>query len=113
MRASCSFRRSHRERNLTGTPDPDRIFGTARCDVIKGLAEDDVLFGKNNPRKMRKDNRRVKSPDVLIAAEGNDSLLGGPGRDSLDGGPGNDGLYDDDGTAGDVLADVGEGVVKS
>jgi Ca2+-binding RTX toxin-like protein len=91
-----------------GTPDDDRIDGTALGDslfglqgddVLKGHANDDCLFGgvgsdrlsgaAGNDRLLGDDaGRAVPGNDRLFGNAGNDLLVGGPGRDRLRGGAG-------------------------
>jgi len=91
-----------------GTPDDDRIDGTALGDnlfglqgddVLNGQANDDCLFGgvgsdrlsgaAGNDRLVGDDaGRAVPGNDRLFGSAGNDLLVGGPGRDRLRGGAG-------------------------
>src|SRR5829696_1374215 len=91
-----------------GTPDDDRIDGTALGDNLFGLQGDDVLNGRANDdclfggvgsdrlsgaagddRLIGDDaGRAVPGNDRLSGNAGNDLLVGGPGRDRLRGGAG-------------------------
>jgi Ca2+-binding RTX toxin-like protein len=91
-----------------GTPDDDRIDGTALGDnlfglqgddVLNGRAHDDCLFGgvgsdrlsgaAGDDRLVGDDARRAgPGNDRLFGNAGNDLLVGGPGRDRLRGGAG-------------------------
>ena len=95
-----------------GTPDDDRIDGTAFGDNLFGLQGDDVLNGKANDdclfggvgsdrlagaagddRLLGDDaDAGVAGNDRLFGNAGNDLLVGGPGRDRMRGGAGHNRL---------------------
>ena len=63
-----------------GTPEADRVFGTAGADIITGGAGDDILYGN-------------AGADIIKGGVGADTLYGGDGDDYLDGGVDADLLY--------------------
>jgi Ca2+-binding RTX toxin-like protein len=68
----------------------ERLFGTARADVLRGGAGDDRLAGG-------------AGADVLSGGAGNDRIVGGSGKDRLSGGAGDDVLDARDHHGGDVV----------
>jgi Ca2+-binding RTX toxin-like protein len=79
--------------SVTGTADPDRLYGTDGDDVIQGLDGRDHLLG-------------FHGDDEISGGAGDDTLSGGDGDDAIEGGDGNDVITP--GT-GDDVADGGEG----
>jgi Ca2+-binding RTX toxin-like protein len=86
-----------------GTPDDDRIDGTALGDNLFGLQGDDVLNGHANDDCLfggvgsdrvsgAAGNDRLLGDDTDAAVPGNDRLFGNAGNDLLVGGPGRDRL---------------------
>ena len=84
-----------------GTPDDDRIDGTALGDNLFGLQGDDVLNGKANDDCLfggvgsdrlsgAAGDDRLLGDDADGAVPGNDRLFGNAGNDLLVGGPGRD-----------------------
>ncbi|GAB4136902.1 MAG: hypothetical protein Fur0046_10690 [Cyanobacteria bacterium J069] len=78
---------------LTGTADPDLIFGEDGDDYLLGLADNDEINGGNGADLIQGN----AGNDLLNGAAGNDTLSGGIGDDTLNGGGGNDLLYADEG----------------
>lgn len=66
---------------LNGRANDDCLFGGVGADRLSGAAGDDRLFGDDA-------SRAVPSNDRLFGNAGNDLLVGGPGRDRLRGGAG-------------------------
>lgn len=86
-----------------GTPDDDRIAGTALGDNLFGLQGDDALNGKANDDCLfggvgsdrlsgAGGDDRLLGDDADGAVPGNDRLFGNAGNDLLVGGPGRDRL---------------------
>jgi|GEM_PF-1431826 len=80
-------------KNPTGTPNKDKLIGTAAADKFAGLAGADTLNGMAGNDTLDGGT----GDDVLDGGTGNDSLIGGDGNDQLLGGTGNDFLSGDKG----------------
>ena len=63
--------------DIVGTPDPDKIKGTSKSEVIVGGDGRDKISGGGGN-------------DLICAGPGHDQLRGNNGNDRLDGGPGSD-----------------------
>lgn len=98
---------------ITGTPQADRLLGTAQADTIDGLAGrdrilarggDDVVSGGAGADLLRGNagNDAISGgdgADLITGNLGDDTLDGGAGRDAIFGGSGNDRI-----TGGDTVA---------
>lgn len=88
--------------NKKGTPNKDKIVGSATADKLEGLAGNDVLNGLagNDTLDGGAGDDTLDGgvgKDWLIGGDGNDKLLGGSDDDKLEGGKGNDSLSGDQG----------------
>ena len=77
---------------ITGTDNPDVLFGNADSTFIEGLDGDDVLTGGGNSDYLL----GGAGSDILSGNNGDDTLIGGTGFDVLSGGEGNDVLQGDE-----------------
>lgn len=80
---------------IVGTAGPDTRTGTARTDLMFGLAGNDLLRGAGGPDCIAggSSNDRLfgdAGTDYLSGGAGNDTLVGGAGNDELRAGIGND-----------------------
>jgi Ca2+-binding RTX toxin-like protein len=71
---------------LTGTIDPDEIYGGGGDDVISGGLGDDSLYGEDGNDTINGDS----GDDLIDGGVGNDILNGGDGNDEIITGVGND-----------------------
>lgn len=82
---------------LTGTDEPDRLYGEAGADTLRGGKGGDSLYGG-------------RGADVLEGGDDGDHLYGGPGADTLRGGKGLDyARYDESSAAVTVNLATGKG----
>jgi len=89
--------------DITGTPEPDLLEGTALDDRIDGLGADDLITGGTGSDVIDGgDGADIvdggEGFDLVLGGEGDDFVLGEDGADFLDGGEGADALM---GGAGD------------
>jgi Ca2+-binding RTX toxin-like protein len=116
---------------LSGTPDPDVIYGYGGRDVVWGNGGDDEIYGGNDNDSLHggEDGDRIYGgqgvdvitgdvgDDELFGEEGDDFVYAGLGNDRLDGGTGADYMQGDDGDdtyyvdhTGDLISEFsGEG----
>lgn len=66
--------------NAAGSAFDDRLYGTARANVLDGRGGADVMYG-------------LGGDDIILGGAGDDRLVGGDGRDRLTGGAGADSFY--------------------
>ena len=77
---------------ITGTDNPDALFGNADSTFIDALSGDDVITGAGNSDYLL----GGAGSDILSGNNGDDTLIGGNGFDVLSGGEGNDFLQGDE-----------------
>jgi len=71
---------------IGGTPEDDKLFGTAEADMIRGKGGDDLLVG----RAGRDTLKGSRGADVMYGHRGRDYFVPGNGRDLVYGGKGDD-----------------------
>ncbi len=77
---------------ITGTDNPEALFGNAGSTFIDALSGDDVITGAGNSDYLL----GGAGSDILSGNNGDDTLIGGNGFDVLSGGEGNDFLQGDE-----------------
>ena len=71
---------------IGGTPEDDRLFGTAEADMIRGKGGDDLLVGRAGGDTLKGSS----GADVMYGHRGSDYFVPGNGRDLVYGGRGDD-----------------------
>jgi Ca2+-binding RTX toxin-like protein len=94
--------------NITGTANPDAIYGLSGADTLRGAGAGDTIEGGLGTDTIRGDagNDVVQGgagADDVFGDADNDTLYGNFGADFLSGGPGNDLIDAVDGTTTDVI----------
>ena len=91
---------------INGTPDDDRLIGTAKNDVINGFGGNDKLIGRAGNDTLKGGSGR----DNLRGAGGDDILIGGNGFDLLTGNQGRDIFVLELNRGRDIIRDFKDGV---